>query len=161
MTKYLISINPFAEYLEATDSRKLKILEEQQVPDKKRLPYYQLAKGRMKKSIELSGSHKPINTGIKKLMESTPDKEWKKNNIKNSIVALENFKKMLLPDSIKENKIEIIKPKQKHFNYNGISIMVSPNIVFRITINGVKYIGIFSSFIKCFKISYSGRNDLV
>ena len=32
-------------------------------------------------------------------------------------------------------------PKQKHFNNNGISIMVSPNIVFRITINGVKYIG--------------------
>lgn len=141
MTKYQISINPFAEYLEATESRRLKILEEQQVPDPVRIPYYQLAKARIKKSIELSGSLRPINSAIKLLTEKTPVKEWQKNDRKNSIIALENFKKMLLPEVIKENKLEIIKPKQKHLNFNGITILISPNIVFRITIDGVKYIG--------------------
>ena len=40
MTNIQISINPLAEYLEATTARKLKILEEQQNPDPVRIPYW-------------------------------------------------------------------------------------------------------------------------
>lgn len=115
----------------------------------------------MKKSIELSGSYKPINAGIKELTERTPDKEWKKNDRKNSMVALENFKKMLLPDSIKKNKIEIIKPKQKHLNYNDISIIISPNIVFRVIIDGVKYIGACKIHISKGKVFSNKQSKLV
>lgn len=57
MTTYQISLNPFAEYLEATESRRRKILEEQLEPDPVRIPYYQLAKARIKKSIELPIRH--------------------------------------------------------------------------------------------------------
>lgn len=141
MSKYQISINPFAEYLEATESRRAKILVEQQEADPVRIPYYQLARARIKKSIELSGSYKPINEGIKILKDRTPKKEWQKNDKINSIVAMEKFKAMLLSDLIKENDLELISVKQKHINYNGITINISPNIIFRIIVDGVKYIG--------------------
>jgi hypothetical protein len=138
---YHISINPFAEYLEATEARRLKILEEQKEPDPVRIPYYQLAKARIRKSIELSGNHAPVNSGIKTLKERKPKKQWQKNDIINSIVALENFKKMLLSNLVKSNKLEIISPRQKHINYNGITINISPNIIFRITIDSKRYVG--------------------
>jgi len=141
MNNYQISINPFAEYLEATESRRIKILEEQQDPDPVRIPYYQLAKARIKKSIELSGSHRPLNDGIKTLKEKKPVKQWQKNDVINSIAAIEKFKLMLLPDLIKDHKLEIISPKQKYFNYNGVTINVSPNIIFRVLVDGEKHIG--------------------
>ncbi|HKC69408.1 MAG TPA: hypothetical protein VKG26_14330 [Bacteroidia bacterium] len=141
MNTYHISINPFAEYLEATEARRINILKEQQDPDPVRIPYYQLAKARIKKSIALSGSFKPIDDGIKTLQARKPIKDWQKNDRTNSIIVLDKFKKMLLSDLIKENKLEIISPKQKHINFKGITINISPNIIFRVTIDGTKYIG--------------------
>jgi hypothetical protein len=141
MKNYQISINPFAEYLEATESRRKKILEEQQVPDPVRIPYYQLAKARIKKSIELSGSLRPVRDGIRALKAKTPVKPWQKADQVSSIDALEKYSSMLLAALIKENKLEVVKVKQKHINYNGITINVAPNIIFRITVDGVKRIG--------------------
>ena len=48
MQEIEISINPFAEYLEATELRRISIIKEQMIPDKRRLPYYQLAKAKIK-----------------------------------------------------------------------------------------------------------------
>ena len=141
MTHTQISINPFAEYLEATTARKVQILKEQQNPDPVRIPYYQLARARIKKSIELSGSLKPVNAGIKELSKRKPLKDWQKSDKLNSIKALELYSGMLLPQLVRENNLELISVKQKHINFNGVSIKVSPNIVFRIVVDGVKHIG--------------------
>jgi hypothetical protein len=141
MKNYQISINPFAEYLEATEYRRKKILEEQVEPDPVRIPYYQLARAKMKKSIELSGSNQPVIDGLGELKIRKPEKAWQKADQTNSIKALENYSRMLLPELITENKLEIISAKQKHINYNGITINISPNIIFRITVDGVKHIG--------------------
>jgi hypothetical protein len=141
MKKIEISINPFAEFLEATESRRIKILEEQQDPDPVRIPYYQLARARMKKSIELSGSFKPVNEGINLLKEKKPEKKWQKNDVINSVIVLEKFKEMPLNKLIRENELEILKPEQKHIDFHGITIKVSPNIIFRVTIDEIKYIG--------------------
>lgn len=45
MNQIIISINPLAEFLEASESRKKKIVEEQLNPDPVRIPYYQKARG--------------------------------------------------------------------------------------------------------------------
>ena len=141
MIHYQISINPFAEYLEATESRRKRILKEQLEPDPVRIPRYQLAKARMKKSIELSGNIQPINDGIKILKDRNPKKEWQKNDRVNSIIVLNKYKDMLLPKLITENKLEVIIPKQKHLNYNGITINIAPNIIFGFDVDGIKHIG--------------------
>lgn len=141
MSKYQISINPFAEYLEATESRRAAILKEQLSPNKVKVFHYQLAKARIKKSIALSGSYKPVKDGIKILKERKPENSKKKSDQISSIEALERYMNMLLPDSIKDNKLELISVKQKDIDYEGISIKVSPDIIFRITIGNQKYIG--------------------
>jgi hypothetical protein len=141
MKKPVISINPLAEYLEATAARRNRILEEQINPDPIKLPWYQLAKARMKLSIKKNGAHAPIDNGIKELQQRQPDKKWKEINIKNSILALTNFKEMILPDLIKDNSLEIVKADQKYLNLYGVHIIIAPNILFRITIDNNKYLG--------------------
>ncbi len=141
MTKYQISINPFAEYLEATESRRKQILNEQMMPDPVRIPYYQLAKARMKTSLANSGDYSAIKSGISQLLVKKPIKKWQISDRKNSLIALESYQNMLLPKLITENKLELIKAKQTFLNFNGITIKISPNIIFRITIDGVKHIG--------------------
>jgi hypothetical protein len=136
-----ISINPFAEYLEATESRRRQILKEQMDPDPVRVPYYQLAKAKMKASLANSGDFFAIKIGIKELTARKPVIKWKISDRINSITALENYRNMLFPKLITENKLEIIRAKQKHLNFNGITIKISPNIIFGIMIDGVKHIG--------------------
>lgn len=136
-----ISINPFAEYLEATESRRKQILKEQMIPDPVRVPYYQLAKARMKTSIANSGDYAAVKSGISELTARKPVKKWKISDRINSITALQNYQNMLLPKLITENKLELITAKQKHLKFNGITIKISPNIIFRIVIDGVKHIG--------------------
>jgi hypothetical protein len=74
MQQIEISINPFAEYLEATELRRISILKEQMVPDKIRLPYYQLAKARIKSSIIHNADYAIINDSISILKERKPQK---------------------------------------------------------------------------------------
>lgn len=161
MTNIHISINPLAEYLEATAKRKRKILEEQQNPDPVRIPYYQLARARIKQSIESSGSLKPVNAGIKELNKRKPLKDWQKSDKINSIKALELFSGMLLPQLILENKLELISVKQKHITFNGVRVKVSPNIVFRIVVDGVKHIGACKIHLSKGKIFSTKQSKLV
>lgn len=139
--KKIISINPLAEYIEASESRRTKIIEEQLNPDPIRIPYYQLAKARMKKSIALSGLLGPINEAIEVLKARKPKKLWQINDNINSIEALNKFKQMALNSIITTNELEIVKTKEKYFKYNGIEINVSPNLIFRVVIDGKKHIG--------------------
>jgi hypothetical protein len=136
-----ISVNPLAEYLLATERRRNQILKDQLNPDPLRIPRYQLAKARIRKSISLNGDLKPINDGIRVLKNKKPEKQWQKNDVVNSIIVLEKFKKMTIHSLITDNEIEVIKPEQKHLNFKGLSIIISPDVIFRITIDGKKCIG--------------------
>ena len=37
--------------------------------------------------------------------------------------------------------MELISVKQKHINFHGITVKVSPNVIFRVNVDGVKHIG--------------------
>lgn len=136
-----ISINPFAEYLEATESRKKQILKEQMIPDPVRIPYYQLARARMKTSILNSGDHSVIQRGINDLKAKKTIKKWQISDKENSSIALNRFKELILPKQILENELELISTKSKHFTLFGVRIKISPNLIFRINIDGVNHIG--------------------
>lgn len=141
MAVFQISINPLAEYLEATPARRRAIIKEQLNPSTIKTFRYQLAKARIKKSVALSGNLKPVKAGMEELKKRKPEKDRQKSDIVNSILALERYSNMALHRLILENKLEIIRVKQKHLTFQGISVTISPEVVFRVTIDGVKQIG--------------------
>lgn len=141
MNQIIISINPLAEFLVATEKRKIKIIEEQLNPDPVRIPYYQKARVSIKNCIIAKGNLSSIDEGIEFLKEKVPEKDWQKHDKKNSIIALELWKQMNLPTSLLENDFEIIRTKVKFLPILGIHIRVSPNLIFRTKIEGQIYIG--------------------
>lgn len=141
MERKCISLNPLAEYLAATESRKRRIISEQQNPDPVKIPRYQLAKARIKKSILNNLNQKTIDVAITELTTRNPDKKWKINDRELSIIALKNFKGMKFPSLISDYKLEEISVKQKSLFLYGLEILIAPNLIFRITKDGKKYIG--------------------
>jgi hypothetical protein len=141
MATFQISINPLAEYLEATEARRKAIIKEQLNPPTNKTFHYQLAKSRIKKSVALSGDLKPVTFGIEELKKRKPEKDRQKSDIINSIIALERYAKMPLHRLILENSLEIIPVKQKYIIFQDISVTISPEVIFRINIDGAKQIG--------------------
>lgn len=121
MQEIEISINPFAEYLEATELRRISIIKEQMIPDKRRLPYYQLAKAKIKSSIIDNANYAIINDSIRILKERKPIKNWQIADKKNSMLALEHFKNMILPKKIIMEQFEEVSTTFKHLNLYGIN----------------------------------------
>lgn len=130
-----------AEYLEATESRRKKIIQEQLEPDPIRIPYYQKARARMTKAILNKGSIDIIIQAQNELIGKEPDKPWKFHDQKNSILALERFKQIVLPIEIEQGELEIVKTEAKYLPIYGVNIKVSPNLIFRTIIDGQKTIG--------------------
>lgn len=129
-----ISLNQFAEYsTKKRDSSKLRIIRQQKDPDPLRIPWYQLAKARIKKSLKNSGDLMPILDGIEILKNRSPEKRWQKIDRDVSIQALERFSMLKLPNVILDKKIEILTTEMSSCNVNGLSIFVSPELIFRFT----------------------------
>lgn len=141
MSDYTISINSLAEYFEASDARKKSILKEQIKVNEFKAQWYQLAKARIKKSIQLSGDLKLVNNGIRELNNKTPLTKQKKSDKECSIEALKNFKKMAIPTLIKENEIETINMEWKQLTFFGVKVKMKPTLVFKVKINGETHVG--------------------
>lgn len=143
-----ISINQLAEFYDATQRRKTTLVEQQIVPNKVLLPWYQLAKAKIKKSIEQQGDLTPINEGISQLLNQQPDKDWKHHNKFVSIEALQRFVSMKLPKVLQNVNYQIIKPEKKIFYIHGVAIKVAPEVIVKVNVNGRAIIGAFKIHIK-------------
>lgn len=138
-----MSINPMAEFLEASEARKKRIIKEQLEPDPVRIPYYQKARAVIKKSILLNGDLNIVDEAIPKIAEKNVIKNWQKHDKKNSISALKLWKEMKLPRTLVENKLELITTKAKFLPLYGIQIKVSPTAIFKMEKDGQIYVGAF------------------
>lgn len=143
MKDFVISINPLAEFIEASDNRKKTIVAEQLNPDPVRIPYYQRAKSSIAKTIMDNGNQKYIVEAKELLLQKVPLKKWQKSDKVNSLVVLELWEKMILPDFINKKRLEPVKTKAKFLPLYGIQIKVSPTRIFRIEHHGKRYIGAF------------------
>jgi hypothetical protein len=142
MEKIIISINPMAEFLEATESRKKKIIEEQLDPDPVRVPYYQLSRARISLSILNNVDFNIIDDAIQTIKERNPkEKTWQFYDKTNSIASLNLFKELLLPNEILDLNLEKVKTKSKYLSIYNVHIKISPNLIFRTIIDGQKVIG--------------------
>ncbi|MBX9782775.1 MAG: hypothetical protein K2X48_05690 [Chitinophagaceae bacterium] len=59
MSKYFISTNQLAEYSQATEASKKRIIKQQKVPNKLLIPWYQKAKGAIKKFFSNTSDYAP------------------------------------------------------------------------------------------------------
>lgn len=113
-------------------------------PDTFRIAHYQLAKARMKKALQLNGELTPILNGIKELNSRSLEKKRQINDRKVSIEAMERFIKLKLPKLLSNSKYEVVKPsKKKSFELKGVDIIVSPDVIIKIDVDGQIVIGGF------------------
>lgn len=138
---YTISINPLAEFIKATDTRKKRIIEQQKKPSPIIVNWYQLAKSRMKKFIINNTDYETIDDAILTLKNRKGLNQRQLIDRQVSLEALERFIKLKIPNVLQEKDIEFYKFKNKSISYQNVEITVSPDVIFSIKRDGIKHYG--------------------
>lgn len=141
MSDYSISVNQFARFKRVSNSKKLGIIRRQKNPDTNMVPWYQMTRSKIKKSIELKGDLKPVVEGINTLSNRKADTVQKNRMRNGSIDGLKKYMEMQLPKVLLDLDYSIIKPTQKSINISGVDIKVAPDIVVRAVVNGETVLG--------------------
>lgn len=110
MSKYHISINQLAEFVTASDAKKLTIVKNQLKPVKFLVPRYASAKGSIRKYLTNVNDLKPIYEGIKKQTDRQATTKWQLSDKQVSIEALEKFIELKVARALKGVKYQVIKP---------------------------------------------------
>lgn len=140
--EYLLSVNQLADFSKGTEATKKRIIRQQKTPNTFRVAYYQLAKARMKKCIEKHGDLAPIFKGIDELTSRKLDKPRQIIDRTVSLEAMRRFINLKLPDLLYNVNHTIVKhAKSKSIVINGVEIIISPDIIVKIEIDGKKYVG--------------------
>lgn len=131
-----ISINQFAEFSKASNSQKLRIVQQQKKVNKLLIPWYQGAKGSIKKYLRNVNDIGPIEAQIEILKNKKPDNKRQNTDKNVSIEALERLIKMNLYKILGHIEYKILKPEIKSIQINGVVIMISPEIIIEAEIDG-------------------------
>lgn len=141
-TNYKISINQFADFSNGTEAKKRRIIKQQKTPNKFLVSWYQLPKARIKKSISNNGDLDPIFKGIEELKNRTPEKQRQVLDREVSMEALKRFINIKLPSILKDVPHDVIKTvPSKSLIVNGVEIVISPDVIFKLEIDGKIYLG--------------------
>ncbi len=143
MEKCIISINQYADFIKATDAKKLRIIRQQKKPNLFRIAYYQLAKARIRKTLKDNGSLVHIKDALKKLSDRVPNSKRQSSDKSVSIEALEKFLILKIPKILRNESIEFLNPKdfKNAIDVYGVSIIISPEIIFKTIIDGKEVLG--------------------
>lgn len=140
MKNYYISINQLAEFESSSSNKKNRIIKQQKVPNKLLVPWYQLPKARIRKSIEQNGNMEYILEAINILNERECTTPRSKTDKKVSLEALEKYINTKLPRIIEHTKFEVIKTNIKKININEVDIIISPEVIVKGKLNGSEII---------------------
>ena len=136
MKNFYISVNQFAEFSSGTLATKKRILKQQVTPNKFLLPWYQTARGAMKRYFKNVNNSTPLDDAIEILMTRDADSKRKQIDKRVSIEALNELKSFAFPLLLRNIEFEIIKPAIKNVFINNVSIIVAPDVVLKATYNG-------------------------
>jgi len=138
--KYSITLNQFAQFIDATESVQQRIVNGQKNPPEESFFWYQSTKAAIRKSIAIN-NEKPIYESIRRLKATVAIGKHKETNRILSITGLEKYLQISLPLYFRQFDKIIIKPKKKHLDYNGIRIKITPDVVFKGNFQGKNFIG--------------------
>ncbi|CAM4165823.1 Restriction endonuclease [Zobellia roscoffensis] len=142
MSLYQISINQVADFRNSSFAKKKRIIRQQKEPSPFRIAYYQLPKARIKKSLERCGDLEPVLLGIEELKQRTLMKPRQINDRKVSLEAMRRFLSMSFPAILKNKEYQVIKkPPIKSVFINGVEVIISPDIILKMRIDGKTYLG--------------------
>lgn len=133
---YKISINEFVKYKTSTEKGKQRIIKNQKIPNPILIPWYQLAKARIKKYLANPIDISPITTGIEVLKDRKPTNKRQKSDYTISIEALERVAKLKLPKLLKDYPYEAFKSAEKTIEINNVIISINPELIVKAKIDG-------------------------
>ena len=143
MMKCIISINQYADFIKSSDAKKQRIIRDQKKPNKFRIAYYQLAKARIRKTLTDNGQLKHVKEALSNLSSRVPSNKRQISDRHVSMEALEKFLILKIPKILKDENIEFLNSKlyKSDIDIHGISIIVAPEIIFKVNINGEEVLG--------------------
>lgn len=142
MKEYKISINPLMDFSTGTDAKKRRIIRDQKNPSPFRVGWYQTPRACIKKSIISRGEFDPILKGMKRLNDKVVTKKQQLTNKHVSMEAMHRYLNVSLPKVFKNHDFELIKEREnKSTIVDGVEILVSPDLIFKIKLKGEVHIG--------------------
>lgn len=141
MSKPLISLNHLAEFSKATPNGKKRILNQQITPNKFLVPWYQSAKGSIKRYLRNIDDISPLVEGIDKLEKKSTNTQRQIIDRKVSIEALNKLKYMSLPKMLRTINYELIKVEDNNLALYGIEIKIAPDLIIKGSIGGTVVYG--------------------
>ena len=139
---YVLSINQLAAFSKATEAGKRRIIKQQKQPNKFLVSWYQLPKARIRKAIANNCDLEPILKGIEELKLRKPEKPRQIIDRQVSLEALKRFVNIKLPKLLKEVPHDLVKKvPSKSILINGVEIIISPDVIYKLNLNGKVYIG--------------------
>jgi len=129
LISYYISANQLAKFAKATIAGKKSIIRDQKKPNKFLIPWYQKAKGAIKKLFGNIDNHEPINDAIEYLKSKIPQNDRQRIDIRSSIDALLLMKQIKLPGVLNDMQYKLITTDSKGFTLNGVEVKVAPEII--------------------------------
>ena len=137
-----ISINQLVDFSTATDSKKRRIIRDQKSPDTFKVAWYQTPRACIKKAIVNNGGSDPIFEGIERLKTRIAKKPQQIQNRAVSLEAMQRFLNIKLPIIFKNHSCEPIKERLVKSTFvNGVEVIVSPDIIYKIVLGGKAYLG--------------------
>lgn len=135
-----ISLNPLAEYVFASETRKDTIIKQQKKPQIIMVVPYATARARMKKFFKDGFSHEAIISGIEYLQGKKPVKDFWINDRKNSIEALRTFLTLQFPrfDNL---KCSFTTKNNKFWLIDDVEVRIAPDLIIRGVKDGKRFIG--------------------
>lgn len=138
-----ISINQFAEFSAATKSAKSRIVKQQINVNMLLIPWYQGAKGSIKRYLKDVNDFTPIEAEIERQKNKPVDTKRKRTDREVSIQALQRMIEMNLPRLFRNINYEVVKSELRSIMMNNVNINISPEIIIKSVVNGkVMYGGV-------------------
>lgn len=154
-----VSINPLIEFMSASDRRKLSIVKNQKTPSTIRVAPYSIARAAIRNFVKEDFDYHRLIAAIEKLQKRDQSTQWRRQDTSNSINALRHFMDMNFPTQLSRIKCTFAKSVIKDCYMNDVLITISPDLIMKWEIDGIKYVGAVKFRLSQKPIDYSsGRN---
>lgn len=133
---YQISLNQIVEFSAASAAKRVSIAKQQLVVNPFLIPWYQLAKNRIKKYFHDTRQSRHILEAIKTLKERVPASKRQETDRKVSLEALHRILTMRIPAFLKNLDYEVVKVDRKSIMIGSVVVNVNPDVIIKANIDG-------------------------